>query len=304
MSFEIKSFKANDGTEIYYYIRKTPEKPKAILQIVHGMLEYMGRYEKFADDMADAGFEVAGIDLRGHGLTGKEQGHLGHFADKDGWNKVLEDLVTFSDLMKTGSDLPYFILGHSMGSFLTRCLINKQKNYYRAAIVMGTGEVNKVSEIKALRRFTYLGGVRSSGKFIQKLLFNHYKKYFDTKSSPNVWIAKNAQAVKAYDEDKYCGFVASKGFFRDFADGMIYLNALEKDITADMPVLILSGGDDPVGDMGKNIKKVYEKYKAAGADVNYKIYEGLRHEILQEKERNQVVSDIINFYNIILSGQK
>lgn len=273
---------------------------KAIIQIAHGMAEHGERYEEFAAYLCCKGFAVLVDDHVGHGKSVKSDNDLGYFGENGGWDAFVEDERSLTELIKAElSDLPIVFFGHSMGSFIAREYIRRYGNDERikAAIFCGTSGKNPASAIA----ITLAGaiakakGSRHRSKFIDKIAFGAYnKKIPDAKTSFD-WLSTDSAIVEKYIADKYCGYLFTAVGYRDLftildrVSGKDWYSGVNKDI----PVLLTSGEEDPVGLYGKGIKQVYNDLKLADQkDVTLKLYPGMRHEILNEVDRAQVYQDI------------
>lgn len=276
------------------------EGVKAIFQIAHGMAEHGERYEEFAAFLCEKGFAVLVDDHVGHGKSVKSDDDLGYFGENGGWDAFVEDERSLTELIKTEMpDLPIVFFGHSMGSFIAREYIRRYGNDARikAAIFCGTSGKNPASAIavKLAGAIAKAKGSRHRSKFIDKIAFGTYNsKISDAKTSFD-WLSTDSAIVDKYIADKYCGYLFTAVGYRDLftildrVSGKDWFNAIDKNI----PILITSGEEDPVGLYGKGIKQVYNDLKLADKkDVTLKLYPGMRHEILNEVNRAQVYEDI------------
>ncbi|WP_331552124.1 alpha/beta hydrolase [Acetobacterium sp.] len=300
--FENK-FKASDGAIITTYQTPLPSRPEGILLIVHGMAEHALRYHEFADFLYEHHFMTVAHDQRGHGKTGIESGTLGFFAEENGWQRVVSDVKELSLLIKKEHpDLPLFILGHSMGSVVTRSCLIEFPELYQGAIVIGTTVgINAVIQ----KIGSFIAGyeiLRHDAKFpsenLAHLSFGSYNKKFAPNRTPYDWLSLSEKNVDDYIKDPLCGFTCSAGFYRDFFNGIHTTSRFENinKMPKDFPIIFLSGSDDPVGNMGKEVKRVHRLTKKSGMTaVELKLYSGLRHEILNENIRVEIYQDILNF---------
>lgn len=278
--------------DIYYRLWDDVREKRAFIQIFHGMVEHIGRYEDFAKFLNEHGIVVYGMDVRGHGLTGKNS-NLGYFAKEDGWNRVLEDQKDLFEAMKIENpDKPFFLLGHSMGSFFARNYINKYPSDFDACIVMATGKADEPSYAFARFILKFLNPLKPA-KFMDSMAFSSYNRAVKNPKTQYDWLSKDEESVKKYLEDPYCGFMVKNSFYRDFMEGMKFISKLEKNPTYKRPVLFLAGQEDPVGKMGEFVKE------AAGHYPNKKLilYPGMRHEILNEIDNQKVYQDILSWIN-------
>ena len=274
----------NGKKEIFVY-EWPVESPKAIVQIVHGMAEHAGRYDAFARFLNGHGYYVVADDHRGHGKTDEKS--LG-YAPKDMFeHTLLDEALVLETFQKKYADTPVIVLGFSYGSFLTQHFIARHGEQLAAAIVAGSSykkdaEVYLGSVVAALGSF--FCGEKKPAKLIEKLSFGAYAKGF----AGGAWLSTDDENNKAYESDPFCGFTCSFRFYSDFFRGLrgLYTPAYTAKLRRDLPVLLISGTDDPVGARGKGVKKLYDFYtKQAGMkNVKLKLFENSRHEFLNEKD--------------------
>lgn len=280
---------------------------RGVLQIVHGMQEYILRYDEFASFMADNGFLVTGHDHIGHGKSVSNEEELGIMHSKDPASVMVEDIYTNYSLMKKQySDKPYFILGHSMGSYLLRRILCEKANEFsglKGAIIMGTG-TEKDSTIKMGKNIVSLlariHGWDYKSKFVAGLMFGKPYKQFDTSGQhpENSWLSKNVENVKAYYNNPLDNYIFSLNGYRVLLDLTLFDNQSENisRMNKDLPILFASGAMDPVGNLGEGVKEAAEKFKNAGIkDVTLRLYENDRHEILNETDREKVRAEILDW---------
>lgn len=275
------------------------DAPKATVHINHGMAEHSGRYSEFAGYLNSLGFAVYAQDHRGHGLTGEED-ERGWFSEKEGAMTVVEDSYEVDQaIMGKHPDIPHFIFGHSMGSFITRTVITMHP-VFDAAVICGTGAdqglLGKIGKRIAMAHVRKWGS-KMKDDDLDHLAFGSYNKNFKGEGK-FAWLTRDAKQVAIYEEDPLCGFVCSSGFYADLIDlvGMANDRARAERIPKNMPMLIISGAADPVGGYSRGVKKVYEMYRKAGIkNLSLKLYDGARHEILNETNREEVFKDIGTF---------
>lgn len=274
--------------------------PKAFLHVVHGMTEHIGRYEGFMREMAKDGYIVFGYDNLGHGKTARNRQELGYIAKKDGWKRLANDVAVFSSAVRSGygKNLPYYLLGHSMGSFIVR---TAAKDYVvpDKLIIMGTGGKQAASGIglAIITVIKKLKGEKYVSKFVDKLAFGSYNKKFKDEGDQRSWLSTKKDSRDAYRDDEFCNFKFSVSAMRDLVVLSRYANSKKwfKRLNKDIPVLLVSGGEDPVGNNGKGVKQVYGKLKKVGSNAQLKLYEDCRHEILNDVCAPEVVADIKEF---------
>ena len=273
---------------------------RGLFQVVHGMTEYIGRYDRFMREIAAAGFIVFGYDHIGHGQTARDDGELGFFAHKDGWKILVDDVDRFASDVRAeyGETLPYILMGHSMGSFIVRLTAAKY-DHQDKLIVMGTGGPNGAAGagIALSKMIRAIRGERHFSKLVYALAFGSYNKRFKDEDDYLSWLTNDREVREKHKKDKLCSFVFSVSAMIDLIS--LQKNSNEKEWAAKMnktkPVLLVSGSDDPVGDYGKGPTAVRDMLAAEGVPVELKIYEGYRHEILNDASYDEVTADILSF---------
>lgn len=297
-------FPSSDGKTLIHVNQWTPTDRKivGVVQIAHGVAEYGARYEPFAQYLCSHGFVVVANDHLGHGkslIAGKP---MVYFGEKDGWWHVVDDIETLrAKVAKVFPDVPYFLFGHSMGSFLSRTHLIRYPGKLDGCILCGTGHqpaaVIAGGKLIADREIRRLGKHAFSVK-ADNLAFGAYNKAFAPNRTPFDWISASTANVDAYIADPLCGGNTTLGLFRDMLDGLTFItkqsniNQMDKEL----PVFFIAGDQDPVGDMGKGVRKAHDCFKKAGIrDLNIKLYHGLRHEILNETSRQYVYRDVLDW---------
>ena len=265
------------------------------------MAEHSDRYAKFAEYLNTLGIAVFAADHRGHGATASED-EIGWFAESDGWNRVADDAFELANFITSQQYVnTTFLMGHSMGSFLARTVMVKHPDFYSGVIIMGTGcgkgIVGKIGKLICKREIKK-NGTKSPGITMNKLSFGAYNKAFEPTVTDFDWLSRDAKEVEKYVKDDKCGFMCTNGFFYDLLTGIEFANSKSnaERLPKDLPLLIISGEMDPVGDMGKGVRKVYQLYTGAGiADVTLKLIPGARHELLNETNKKEVYEIIANW---------
>jgi len=294
------NFSSSDGTNRIHAVLWKPDQGKnvGILQISHGMIEYIERYEDFAEFLTDKGFLVVGNDHLGHGRSAASQEDWGYFAPRKGSDLVVEDLNRLRRMVqKKYPELPYFMLGHSMGSFLLRKYLSKYGKGLSGAVIMGTGTQPDyvVQAGKALCVIlALLKGWRYRSSLVDQQVFSGNNKRFQGGDTDS-WLTKDPEIVKAYNSNPCCTFKFTLNGFYNLFDTIHFINQKRniQAIPKNLPVVLVSGQDDPVGNYGAGVKKAYETYKKAGImDLNWKLYPEDRHEILNETDKEIVYQDI------------
>ena len=306
MSYTVNSFThpSSDGKHTLTGVVYCPDgEARGYFQVVHGMCEHIGRYERFMSQMADEGWICFGYDHLGHGKTAADPSEFGYIADKKGYELLIDDVKRFADAViskytaEKGVSGPYVLMGHSMGSFIARLATAKYKSPDKL-IIMGTGGKNPlaspglliISLIKAFR-----GGHHIS-TLVQKLAFGNYTERFEG-TDPSRWLSTNQERLSAFHEDKLSGFRFTVSAMKDLVrmNRDCNLGRWYKNIPTSLPVLLVSGEDDPVGNYSKGVLEVEEGLKKQGVPVKCVIYKGARHEILEDFTHDDVARDILAF---------
>lgn len=295
------SYPSSDEIHTVHAREWIPEgSPRGVVQIVHGVAEHIGRYDAVARFLAAHGYVVCGEDHLGHGLTAG--GKFGYFGPKHGWDLVVRDVRRLRELEgEKHLNLPYVILGHSMGSFLARTYLIRWPGTVDAAVLSGTGQepAAAVAFGKALAKtLCKTKGPDYVSKIVNDLSLGAYNKAFQPNRTSSDWISRDEAAVDAYLADPLCTVLPTVGMFRDMMGGLQFIadkGNLSK-MNKDTPVYFLSGDQDPVGSMGKGVRKVEGMFRSAGCkDVTVKLYPGGRHEMFHEINCQDVFQDLLNW---------
>lgn len=302
MNFEIKQKKvlSSDQKNTLSGIMYIPSGDiKGIFHLVHGMTEYIGRYAPLFEKLADAGYLCVGFDNLGHGNSAREE-DLGFIASKNGWSLMVDDVKLFADNIKAEfPNLPYYLMGHSMGSFITRVAVSRYSDLADKYICCGTAGSNPAagvgvflcSIIKAFR------GERAISPFLESIAFGSYNKRFDGDTKYE-WLTKDRDIIDKYANDKLCTFHFTVSAMKDLMTLLKNCNSKKcfANTRSDLPILLIAGDMDPVGNYGKGVKEVYDNYKASGkCDVTIFLYKDCRHEIHNDTSREQMTEDILKF---------
>ena len=298
-------FPSKDGNKEIHRIEWKPEgEVRAVLQICHGMVEYIRRYDEFAQFLCGEGFYVVGNDHLGHGKSIQAKSEYGFFNEKYGNACVLGDMHTLRQRTeKKYPGVPYFMLGHSMGSSLLRQYIQMYGNGLSGAVLMGTVADHKKAALlfgkRLCRVMAAFRGWHYRSKMVDNLVLGAYNKKFKPARTRADWITSDNENLDMYVADPLCSFMSTVNAYYNVFSGMIGIQRKESVymIPKGLPVLFVSGADDPVGEFGKGVRKIYEKYRAAGIrDVTLRLYTGDRHEILNETDRDQVYKDLLGWF--------
>lgn len=294
-------FDSRDNVSKIHAVRWEPDEgaPRMIFQIIHGMAEHVDRYEGFAEYLTQHGILVVADDHLGHGKSVTD-GKTGYFCKQDPATVVVRDVHRLKKITQEAyPGVPYYILGHSMGSFIFRNYLCKYGRGINGAIIMGTGMQPKglVIGLKAMAGLACLFGKSAKPcTFINNASFGTYLKRIPNPRTSNDWLTKDEAVVDKYNADPLCGFCFPGNGFKTLGELLWRINKksnLEK-MPKDLKILITSGAEDPVGEYGAGPKRVYDSYVAMGmTNVELKLYENDRHEILNETDKEQVYADIL-----------
>lgn len=298
------TFKGEEDTDIYVYKYEPIEKEniKGIVQISHGMAEEASRYKRFANCLTDNGYIVYINDHRGHGKSAKNINTIGILAQKDGIHCIVKDLNKLTKIIKTENNgLPIFLFSHSMGSFAAQKYIIDYSEDIDGVILSGTNGLYGIEVdlgFLVAKVMSKIQGREKKACLIDKLAFGGFNKKFKQNKSEFDWLSRDFKEVEKYIENEYCGVVFSNGYFYDLFKlfkEIRNINNLGK-INSKLPIYIFAGDKDPVGKFGKGIIKLYENYKKVGIEnVEFKLYSGGRHEMLNEINKDEVINDTINW---------
>jgi len=294
---------ADNKTDVVYYIFDDVKQPKAILQISHGMQEHILRYGDLIKFLNKKGIIVCGNDDLGHGQTSKSSETDGHFADKDGAKYVLQDLHTTTLLVKQKyPKLPYFLLGHSMGSFYARNYAYVYPNEVSGLILCGTsGKVAGTNfAIMLLSFMKTIGGKKGKFRFLEDIMLKSYFKYIDNVKTRREWVSRNEEKMAEYMADPKCQFKFTVSAYQDMLKTLKFVNTEKwaKGIDCELPILLCSGSKDPVGNYGKGVCNVYKLLEKQNIkDLQIKLYSDARHELQNElkETQNEFFEDINNW---------
>ena len=296
-------YPSKDGLTQIHAIEWIPEgEVRAILQIAHGMVEFIDRYDRYASFMASKGFYVVGNDHLGHGKSVTDESQLGYFAKHDGNFCVLGDMQQLrEDTRKKYPGVPYFILGHSMGSFLARQFIEKFGEGLAGAIIMGTAYQQPATldlAIGLTAVFQQARGGHYRSDTINNMALGSYNAAFEPGRTKNDWLTKDEAIVDAYTANPLNQFVFTVNGYYNLFRGLRYAEREQNinKIPKDLPILVVSGGKDPVGEFGKGPRIVAQTYQKCGIrDVTLKLYPDDRHEILNELDKETVYQDLLQW---------
>ena len=304
-SFQDFYFQSSTGRTSIHALKCVPDsKPRAVVQIAHGIAEHIDRYRPFMEFLADNGFVAAGNDHLGHGKSIRVPEEQGFFAEKDGWWRVVDDMDKLHDIMSNEyPELPYVLFGHSMGSFLTRTYLIKHPDKYDGVILSGTGHQSPALVFggnAAASVMAKLNGAMGDGAKLDSLAFGTYLNKIENPRTKFDWLSRDTEQVDKYIADPLCGFVGKIGLYRDMMQGIKFITDKKNiaQMNKEKPVYFMSGDGDPVGDYGKGVERAYKAFCDAGLhDVFMRLYPGGRHEMINETNKEQVYQDILSWLN-------
>lgn len=299
------TYPSRDGIHtIQGYKWQSDVTPRGIFQIVHGMQEHMSRYDEFAEFLCNNGFIVVGNDHLGHGPISDD---LGYFTKDNADVVVVRDVHRLKKMTQNEHPgLPYFILGHSMGSFIFRKYLTMYGKGINGAIICGSGFMPAIATGagKFLASFFGLFGKgHNYSKLITKIAFGSYNKRISDVKYGNEWVVRNDEVLKKYNDDPLCGFPFTTNGYHTLFSIFHFVNK-KKNLTTiptDLPIFIIAGKEDPVGAYGKGPEKIYDMFKELDfSNLSIKLYDDMRHEILNDVDRNIVHNDVLNWLNSIV----
>ncbi|MGE7545697.1 lysophospholipase [Sporosarcina newyorkensis] len=294
---------ARDGTKLYSSFHKSAESGKARVHLIHGIAEHSGRYGEFINYLVEQGYVVVIHDQRGHGKTaGGNKLPYGDLGDQVSFDHLIDDVFEVIQFYQHEyPDLPVVLFGHSMGSFVARRFIQLYGNVVDKVILSGTGSNSKIisyaGKLLAEWREDHLPN-KQPDEFLNQLVFGNFSKPFAEDGSSFAWLSRDRETVRGYEQDEACGFVPTSQLFRVLLEGLNTIEDQEsvRNIPKELPILLVSGTDDPVGDRAKGVWKVAKQFNEAGLQyVTVQLYEGGRHEMLQETNRLEVFQNIIGW---------
>ena len=274
---------------------------RGIVQLVHGMCEHIERYDEFARFLAGSGFAACGHNHIGHGNSCPEPALLGHMPVEGGLDVLIADVHSMRQLAQAqlGEQLPYFIFAHSMGSFVTRCYLAQHAAGLSGVILCGTGNLpiplSKLG-LAICRALAKMRGETYHSAFVDNMAAGGYGKKVKGATDPLAWIAESPRVIADYKADPQCGFMFTVGGYAAVMAATAFAASREcvEAYPQNLPLLFVAGKGDPVGEFGKGVSAAAQLAESAGVrNVTTIIYEGMRHEILNEDERAQPMGDIL-----------
>jgi len=293
------TFPSSDGKNTIHAELFVPSdnKIRGVVQISHGMVDYVGRYKLLADALTAEGFVVAGNDHLGHGESVATPDDFGFFASKNGYSYVIDDLKKMNDILREEyKGVPLVLLGHSMGSFLARLYAERYPDSIDALIIHGTAGPNPALPFgrAIIKLMKLVRNEKSRSKFVSSLAEGGYNKGFDKSEGVGAWLTRDGALVADRPGNPKTSFIFTISGYGDlfYMLGAINAKSWFENFPKGLPTLVVSGDCDPVGDFGKGVRYVYDNLKKYGASVDLKLYEGARHELFNETNRAEVFSDL------------
>lgn len=290
---------ARDNYELELHVFKV-SKPKAVIQVIHGMEEHQERYEDFIKKINKNGYSVVSSNLRGHGANAKE---LGFFKEDDGYKELIQDQMIITKYIKTEfKKLDIYIFAHSMGTIITRVLLQNNSNDYKKVALSGypNFQVGAYFGIFIANIIGKLYGPKHKSKLIAALSVDAFNKKIKNPKTNFDWVSYNEDNINSYIKDPYCGFGFTTSAFNDLFHLVILMHKshLYKNVNKDLEILLLRGLDDPCVGENKGANDSFNVLKKAGfIKIKSLEYPNMRHELLAEKENKKVYLDILNFFS-------
>lgn len=294
---------SHDEKKIFLCVWDNVKNPKGVVQIIHGMGEHIRRYENIANYLNSKGFIVYGDDHRGHGETAEGLDKIGYIGT-DGFNKIVKDEKYITNMIKNNHpSLPIFICGHSFGSFISQEYLNRYSNSIDGVILCGSALQKGLGPVigRAVSTTQMLFGLgKKKAKFITNITNNIFTKKINDKDDS--WLTSDREEIKKIENDKFCNHTLTINFYYHMFKGFktLYKSNKNKNIRKDIPILIIAGNADPVGNYGEAVKELTAYYKSLGlSNVSLKIYDGKKHELFNELGREEIFEDLNNWIESI-----
>jgi len=306
MIYQIKNLVIGDGLNIYLH-QWAPEKPEKLFLLIHGSVEHGKRYDEFARKLVDRGYIVIAPDLRGHGLTAENNGEFSHFGDKDGFLRVIDDLSQILDsIIKEYPDLPRVLFGHSLGSFISRKFISLRGDDFQAMILSGTSWGN-IIELKGgivlAKLLSWFTDVNTPNKKFDRFLWSQLNAKVKNRKGDFDFINSDESEIEKYIADPLNGHPITIEFGVQMSRALLLVRDDEvfRNTPNDLHIYMASGIEDPLSNNGKDIRLIADKYKEFGTShIVTKLYEGARHEIINEKNKEEVMTDMIAWLDEVM----
>ncbi|MET1079078.1 MAG: alpha/beta hydrolase [Pseudomonas sp.] len=300
---------ASDAASLYVNHWFGEQPPKAVVMIAHGMAEHSARYARLAQALVDAGYAVYALDQRGHGHTA-QRGVLGHFADQDGWRKVVNDLASLNHhIRQQHPDAPIFLFSHSMGSYIGQAYLMQHSCSLQGAVLSGSNyqptALYRIAMLVA-RLERWRQGPTGRSALLEFLSFGSFNKALKPTRTAFDWLSRDPAEVDKYVQDPLCGFRCTNQLWLDLLGGLQQITPVQQlaQIDTALPLLVIGGSCDPVSD-GKRLEDLASALRQAGnRSVELKVYPDARHELLNESNREQVTLDLIHWLDAQLAHSR
>jgi alpha-beta hydrolase superfamily lysophospholipase len=304
MSYSLTSINVTSGIPIAAHIWTPPQEPIALIHIFHGMMEHGAAYEEIATYFNQFGIIVVSHDHRGHGITGESETELGYLGQSSTWKTVIKDCYDCHLHFKHAySNIPFILLGHSMGSFLAMHVIKRHKTQFQGIILSGStyeAPVKMKASLALASVLSFCFGEKSKANLIHQIIFGGYNSQIKNAKTPSDWLSRDASFVSTYLADPFCGQICSLGFYKELFSciATLYKNGYLASVRTDLPVLLFSGSEDPVGYSGAGFNNLLNFLRQEGlTEISHKLYEEGRHVMLKETNKEEVFQDVFQWIN-------
>lgn len=300
MAHSVFSIIGTHNTEVFgnKWIREDKATTKGNVVIVHGMGEYSFRYNEFALFLNENGYDVYALDHLGHGLNCPNKEGLGIWP-RDGFDRCVDNVHILVESLKKENPNT-MIFAHSMGSFMAQLFISKYSGSVRKVVLCGSSGPSALYKAGAIaaKVVGFFSNKNKPSKFMTNMSFGSYNKKYEDVRTEFDWLSVNRENVDKYIKDDYCGFTQSVMFYISFTENLakIHKNKMLKAISKGQQLLLIAGDEDPVGNYGESVEDLHDIYSDLGLDSSLILYEGLRHEILNEDEKGKVMEDVLSFF--------
>lgn len=303
------TFTADDWAKlfVYHWLPDNSDEVKAVVHIAHGLAEHAARYEPVAAFLTANGYAVYANDHRGHGCTAQSSDQLGHFADTDGWHRLVKDLVQMcAEEKQRYEGLPLILLGHSMGALLAQQMAYEQGDLFDAIAMSGlNGKVSSLAQIgKLIARFERLRlGKRGRSQFINSLSFEAFNKAFVPNRTQFDWLSRDEAEVDRYINDPLCGFICTSQTWIDLLDALTEIAKPDNRarVRKDLPMYLFSGHRDVTNEFGVGLETLVAAYRKNDVrSIRFKLYPDARHEVFNEINRAEVLGDLLDWLNLVV----
>lgn len=309
--FEYASADGDTAVKAVFWVNartRAGEPPRAVVQLIHGIGEHIGRYERFAAFLATQGYLVCGNDAVGHGRTAVAAEEFGLLPGKDPVDVLVRDVDALRRTVERGvasafgdADIPLFLFGHSMGSLVLRCYLPRFGDGLAGAIVCGTTMPPRPLSwlgVMASKALVAIKGPRAKSRLLHRLAYGVYSHKIKDARTPFDWISSDPNEVDEFIRDEATGFMFSAAIYLALTEAA-YTAARRSALSGippKLPILLVSGDEDPVGDCGRQVERLATRMRAAGVrSVTMKLYGGMRHEILNEYGKDEVFADVVSW---------